>query len=154
LYWTRLRPLAALLPGVGQAQLSLQFLDKADLRAGRLLVFAVAGAFSWSVTTLAWAPVQRAFGWLMLPLGQRSLTAYSVHVFVVAVLGWVIVDVWRVPPQSIGANTMVQALGLAMVWTWVQAVPRLTSLAHRWDELEHRLLAEVEHVLTQNIPHH
>jgi hypothetical protein len=154
LYWTRLRPLAALLPGIGQAQLSLQFLDKADLRAGRLLAFAVVGAFAWSVTTLAWAPVRRAFGWLMLPLGQRSLTAYSVHVFVVAVLGWVTVNLWPVAPRSIGANTMVQVLGLAMVWAAVLAAPRLISLAHRWDELEHRLLAEVEHVLTLNMPHY
>ena len=154
LYWTQLRPLAALLPGIGHAQLAVQFFDKANVRCARLLAFAVVAAFAWSVTTLAWTPVQRAFGWLVLPLGQRALTAYSVHVFVVAVLGWVIVDLWRVPRQSIGANTMVQVLGLAMVWTWVRAVPRLTSLAHRWDELEHRLLAEVEHVLTQSIGHH
>jgi hypothetical protein len=154
LYWTQLRPLAALLPGIGHGQLAVQFFDKANVRCARLLTFAVVAAFAWSVTTLAWTPVQRAFGWLVLPLGQRALTAYSVHVFVVAILGWVIVDLWRVPRQSIGANTMVQVLGLAMVWTWVRAVPRLTSLAHRWDELEHRLLAEVEHVLTQSIAHH
>jgi hypothetical protein len=154
LHRTQLRPLATLLPGISQGQLTLQFLDKADVRVGRLLVFAVVAAFAWGVTTLAWAPVQRAFGWLMLPLGQRSLTAYSVHVFVVAVLGWVTVNLWQVPPQSIGANSMVQVLGVAMVWASVRAAPRLTSLAHRWDELEHRLLAEVEHVLTLTIPRH
>jgi hypothetical protein len=154
LHRTQLRPLAALLPGIGEGQLIDQFLDKADVRVGRLFGFAVVAAFAWSVTTLAWGPVRRGFGWLMLPLGQRSLTAYSVHVFVVAVLGWVTLNLWRVPPHSIGTITMVQVLGVAMVWASVRAVPGLASLAHRWDELEHRLLAEVEHVLALNMPRH
>jgi len=37
--------------------------------------------------------------------------------------------------------------GVGMVWAWVRLAPRMTSLAHVWDEAEHRLLAEVEHVL-------
>lgn len=153
LHRQHLRPLAALLPGLHQGQLTAQFYDKADLRAGRLVVFAVVSAFAWSLTTLAWAPIQRAFGWLMLPLGQRSLAAYSVHVFVVAVLGWVTVNVLR-SPQSAGTNTILQLVALAMVWASVRATPWLTSLAHRWDELEHRLLAEVGHVFTLNMPRH
>jgi hypothetical protein len=147
LYWTHLRPLAALLPGVGQAHLASQFFDKADLRIGRLLTFAVVAAFASSVTTLGWVPIYRALGWLLLPLGQRSLTAYSVHVFVVATLGWVTANLWRGAAHSRLDITIVQLLGLGMVWSWVRLVPRLTWVAHRWDEVEHRMLAEIEHVL-------
>ena len=147
LYRTQLRPLAALLPGVSQPDLAAQFLDKADMRIGRLLVFAVVAAFASSVATLGWVPIQRALGWLLLPLGQRSLTAYSVHVFVVAALGWLTANLWRPAPQSSLGITILQLLGVGMVWAWVRLAPRMTSLAHMWDEAEHRLLAEVEHVL-------
>jgi hypothetical protein len=148
LYWAQLRPLAAALPGVSQANLASQFFDKSDVRIGRLLAFVVVAAFASSLTTLGWVPIHRALGWLLLPLGQRSLTAYSVHVFVVAALGWVTANFWRTAPQSRLDTTILQLLGLGMVWGWVRLVPRLTLLAHRWDEVEHRLLVEVEHLLT------
>jgi hypothetical protein len=147
LYWMQLRPLAALLPGIGQSFLAGQFLDKADVRIGRLLVFAVVAGFASSVVTLGWVPIKRALGWLLLPLGQRSLTAYSVHVFVVAALGWITANLWRRAPQSSLDTTLLQLLGVGVVWAWVRLAPRMASLGHGWDEMEHRLLAEVEHVL-------
>lgn len=146
LYWTQLRPLHAMFPGIAPANLAGQFFDKADLRIGRLATFAVVAAFASSITTLAWVPIQRGLGWLLLPLGQRSLTAYSVHIFVVAVLGWLTAHLWPAAPRSQLDTSMLQLLGLGAVWSWVRLVPRLASLAHTWDELEHRLLGEVEHV--------
>jgi hypothetical protein len=39
---------------------------------------------SFTVATWVWVPINRATGWLLLPLGQHALAAYSLHIFVVA----------------------------------------------------------------------
>jgi hypothetical protein len=98
--------------------------DKPDLPAGRLVVFAALAVFAFAMTTEFWEPIRRATGWLLLPLGQNALAAYSVHLFVVAAtvkLGE------GLGTSSQAANTAIQAGGLMLVWLLVVADERLGS---------------------------
>jgi enterochelin esterase-like enzyme len=53
---------------------------KADVRPGRILASIVVFGFLYLLVTEAWRPLRRAFGWLLLPLGQSALYAYAAHV--------------------------------------------------------------------------
>lgn len=56
-------------------------------------------------------PIDRAFGWLLLPFGMRSLTAYIVHgpvIFAIAALAPTSLDIWY--------NTALGALAIVATW--------------------------------------
>ena len=67
-----------------------------------------------------WRPIERGVGWLLIPLGQASLYAYAVHLFV-------IVLAYNVPPY-VGSdqpgwelhNTVGQLLLVLLVWAMVK----------------------------------
>jgi enterochelin esterase-like enzyme len=89
---------------------------KGDLRPGRLLAFAVAFAFCFLLVDRLWRPLFRVSGWLLLPLGQHALYAYSVHVVFVALAG-------LLPPLTLSEARLktvyaVIQLGLVVV-TWL-----------------------------------
>ena len=70
--------------------------------------------------TLCWRPIERALGWLLIPLGQASLYAYAVHLFV-------IVLAYNVPPYVGGVepgwelhNTIGQLLLVLLIWAMVK----------------------------------
>ena len=52
-------------------------------RPVRLAGFAAAALLLYTAVTLAWLPVRRATGWLLLPLGQHALYCYTLHLFVI-----------------------------------------------------------------------
>jgi enterochelin esterase-like enzyme len=90
---------------------------KGDLRPGRLLAFALVFAFGYLLVDRLWRPLHAALGWLLLPLGQHALYAYSVHVVCVAVVGALL------PPLALperALKTVYAALQLGLVGlTWV-----------------------------------
>jgi hypothetical protein len=98
--------------------------DKADVPLGRLLVFALLATFSFTFATAFWQPVKRVTGWLLLPLGTNALTAYSLHIYLVAATTWltdkVIEDRW---PDAVVSTTL-QLAGIALVWTAVVLEPK------------------------------
>jgi len=49
--------------------------DKNDARIGRIFALLGAASFLYAAVTVAWVPLRRAAGWLLMPLGQRSLFA-------------------------------------------------------------------------------
>jgi hypothetical protein len=57
--------------------------DKVAQRPVRLAGFAAAALMLYTAVTLAWLPVRRATGWLLLPLGQHALYCYTLHLFVI-----------------------------------------------------------------------
>jgi hypothetical protein len=57
--------------------------DKVAQRPVRLAGFAAAALLLYTAVTLAWVPVRRATGWLLLPLGQHALYCYTLHLFVI-----------------------------------------------------------------------
>ena len=99
--------------------------SKVDLRIGRLVVFAGFFTFAFALVTLAWAPIRRAFGWLLLPLGQEALSAYILHLFVVVLAVKVRPLVFETIAGTPLGNTLFQMAGISFIW----AVIRLQPLA-------------------------
>jgi hypothetical protein len=105
---------------------------KVDLRIGRLLVFAGFFTFAFALATLAWAPIRRALGWLLLPLGQDALSAYILHLFVVALAVKVKPLVSGAAPATPMQNTLFQMAGIAFIWTAIVLRPILMMQLHAW----------------------
>jgi hypothetical protein len=125
------------------AMLVDQLFGKADLRIGRLLVFTGFFIFAMALVTLAWVPIRRVFGWLLLPLGQDALSAYILHLFAVALAV-------KVKPLVFGTsiatatdntlfqiatptdNTLFQMAGIALIWTAIILRPIALTQLHAW----------------------
>jgi hypothetical protein len=123
LYRTRYEVLQALWPRSDPDQILDHVFGKADVRAGRLVVFAIFAVFTYTLLTLSWVPVERALGRLLLPLGQNALGAYVVHLFAV---GLVTHSGWRLfgfGPRTKLDNTASQALAIGLVWLAVTVGP-------------------------------
>jgi hypothetical protein len=94
--------------------------DKASLGFGRLLYFAGTASIIYTAVTLFWRPIERSIGWLLIPLGQASLYAYAVHLFV-------IVAAYNIPPY-VGSeqpgwelhNTIGQLVLVLLIWAMVK----------------------------------
>jgi enterochelin esterase-like enzyme len=94
---------------------------KGDLRPGRLLAFAVVFVCCYLLVDRFWRPFNRVLGWLLLPLGQNALYAYSIHVVFVALVGLFL------PPLTLSQN------GLKTAYTVLQlGLVGLTWLLIRW----------------------
>ncbi|HSF30593.1 MAG TPA: OpgC domain-containing protein [Candidatus Tectomicrobia bacterium] len=105
---------------------------KGDLRIGRLLVFSGFFTFALVFVTLAWEPVRRALGWLLLPLGQDALGAYILHLFVVALLAKLKPLVLGTTPASPTDNTLFQIAGIAFIWTVIILRPVALTQLYAW----------------------
>lgn len=94
--------------------------DKAGLGIGRLVAFAGLASLVYGLLTLCWRPIERGVGWLLIPLGQASLYAYTVHLFLILVA-------YNVPPY-VGSdqpgwelhNTVGQLLLVLAIWALVK----------------------------------
>jgi hypothetical protein len=119
-------------PSTAHALLIDQLFAKVDLRIGRLLVFVGFFAFVLTLVTLAWVPVRRLLGWLLLPLGQDALGAYILHLFVVALAIKVRPLVFGTTPASPAENTFFQMAGIAFIWTIISLRPVALRQLHAW----------------------
>lgn len=105
------------------AQLLERVFDKANLGPGRLLAFAGFFSFALALLTLIWQPCFRVCGWLFLPLGQHALSAYTLHLLILALvlkgntvlLGDALPTVWH--------NMCVQSLGVGCLWSLIRLQP-------------------------------
>jgi hypothetical protein len=91
--------------------------SKLDLGIGRLFVFAGFFIFAFALVSVGWVPIRRALGWLLLPLGQDALSAYILHLFVVALAMKVRPLVFEIAPATPTENTLFQLSGIAFIWT-------------------------------------
>ncbi|EEK7630311.1 OpgC domain-containing protein [Salmonella enterica] len=75
--------------------------------------------------TRCWQPLYRLAGWFLIPLGQRSLYTFILHVYVVlAVSQFVTFDLWR---QDWVVNTLIHAVALGVLWLMAKY-----NVAARW----------------------
>ncbi|MDE3112102.1 MAG: OpgC domain-containing protein [Chloroflexota bacterium] len=86
--------------------------DKNDARIGRVLALLAAASFGWALVTLAWAPLRRWTGWLLLRFGQQALFAYGVQLFVVAFWSSELMAPVRLDRE----NALFQSAAVLMVW--------------------------------------
>jgi hypothetical protein len=105
---------------------------KNDLRPGRLLALLGVATFAYALVSVAWLPIRRAFGWILLPLGQRSLGAYGLHLFVVAFSATWIGDMLRIGMENPveADNTVLQFAGIVLIWAVLPALPWLGRVEH------------------------
>jgi hypothetical protein len=99
---------------------------KNDLRPGRLLALVGVASFAYALVTMLWVPIRRALGWLFLPLGQRSLGAYGIHLFVLALSDSWIGDLLRVGTD----NTLLQIVSIVIIWALLPVIPWLGEIEH------------------------
>jgi len=97
-----------------------QFTNKWQVRPGRLIAAGVLFPTVYLLVTLAWRPLHRALGWLLLPLGRHSLFAYSAHLFVVLLTTTVFPLIPGCDRSDPSINSLVQLTGVMLIWTTVQ----------------------------------
>ncbi len=96
------------------------FFSKVDLRPGRLLASAITFSFLFLVSTVFWPRVQRLLGWLLLPLGQHALYAYTAHVLVVGVVAILLRPLNIVYPGPQLLNMVIQIASVLIIWLMVR----------------------------------
>jgi hypothetical protein len=99
---------------------------KNDLRLGRIVALLGLATTIFTLVTIFWLPVRRALGWLLLPLGQRALGAYALHLFIIAAAHSWIGD----PLRSGGEHTLIQVVGIALIWAALPLLPWLAEIEH------------------------
>jgi hypothetical protein len=99
--------------------------DKSNVPIGRLFVLGLLLVFAMVTLTLAWRPVSGAAGWLLLPLGQNALTAYSLHLAVVVVATLLYT---RAPGEMSDASVaLLQVIAVMAVWGALKVEPGLRT---------------------------
>ncbi len=99
---------------------------KNDLRPGRLLALVGVATFAYALVSVLWVPVRRGLGWLLLPLGQRSLGAYGLHLPILALSNSWIGDLLRIGTD----NTLVQIVSILLIWALLPVIPWLGEIEH------------------------
>ncbi|MBI4494439.1 MAG: OpgC domain-containing protein [Chloroflexi bacterium] len=89
---------------------------KGDVRLGRVVASAIVFGFFFLLTTEFWAPLRRGLGWLLLPLGQNALYAYSAHIAIAVAIALFSALSGLPFPNSPGANAVVQLASIGLIW--------------------------------------
>ncbi len=92
---------------------------KVDLRPGRLIASALVFSFMFFAVTVFWRPIRRALGWLLLPLGQHALYAYSAHVVLVVAVAIAVAPLNLSYPGPQWFNALVQIASVLLIWALV-----------------------------------
>jgi S-formylglutathione hydrolase FrmB len=114
---TTLQAILALAPGASPwtvADLEDVLFAKGYVRPGRVVASVVVFGFLFQLVTLAWAPIRRGLGWLLVPLGQNALYAYSSHVLLALLLGFLGTQVSFVANPWL--NAVIQVTSIGLIW--------------------------------------
>ena len=120
---TALPPQLAGLAGTfGQVQLWIQefVFGKADLRIGRVMAVAVVIPFMFLTLTRQWRIVSRPLAWLLIPLGEKSLNAFTAHVAVVALVALALTPFGLAASSPWWLNAIIQVVSVMFVWVIVR----------------------------------
>ncbi len=96
------------------------FFSKADLRLGRLVTSAVVFGFMFFSATVFWRQLRRVLGWLLLPLGQHALYAYTAHVAIIALTALVFSPFKLAYPGPQWLNAAIQIGSVLVIWLLVK----------------------------------
>lgn len=121
LYDTQGTFLARLLPGLNTQAFMQEFFLKSALAPGRLIASFIIFQFAYLAATLFWKPIWASLGWLLLPLGQNSLYAYTMHVVVIGVF-YMVLPHLPINIMTMGTlNTSLQLLAVLAIWAMIQS---------------------------------
>ena len=97
-----------------------QVFAKAGLRLGRLVASAVVFSFLFLSATVFWRQLRRVFGWLLLPLGQHALYAYTAHIVIVALVAIAVAPFKIAYPGPQWLNAVIQVGSVLVIWLLVR----------------------------------
>jgi len=106
---------------------------KADLRPGRVFTAAVVFTFLFLSTTVFWRQLNRALGWLLLPLGQHALYAYTAHVVIITLVEIALSPFKAANPGPQWLNAIIQAGSILLIrmliqWQFLAPTPKTRRL--------------------------
>jgi enterochelin esterase-like enzyme len=96
------------------------FFAKVALRPGRLLASAIVFSFLFIAVTVFWHRVQAAFAWLLAPLGQHALYAYTAHIVLVTLVAIVVAPFQVGSPGPQWLNALIQIASVMLIWLLVR----------------------------------
>lgn len=95
--------------------LYFNYFQKYKLGPGRILNITVLLISIYALLTRFWTPFNRAFGWLLIPLGQASLYVFFVHIFIL-----LLVSNTPLPNyHNFWINTGIHIVVFALIWIMV-----------------------------------
>ncbi len=89
----------------------------------RLINYSVVMILGYRLLTLAWRPIRRALGWLLIPLGQASLYVFILHVYLIAIVTSIPALQGLKPSYGSGAlwlTTLVHTAAVLLLWLLVK----------------------------------
>lgn len=112
-----------LIPELNFYQLHDQYFNKSKVGLLRLVNYACFLIFFYWCLTKFWQPLNKLFGWLLVPLGQASLYVFIMHLLFVVVLE-AMTNFSQVKPDfhsaNIWLNTLFHTLALLGLWLMVK----------------------------------
>jgi len=93
-----------------------RFFTRESLGIGRLLNVAVFLIVTYALLTRFWRPVERAVGWLLVPLGQATLYVFILHVF----FAYVVMSIPVFMQGNVALNTVAHTVVLLLLWWMVR----------------------------------
>jgi hypothetical protein len=95
------------------------FFEKMKVSPGRILASIIVFSFLYILLTLYWKKFKQLFGWLILPLGENSLVAFSIHAFIVAAF-IITADLANYDQRSYWFNGLLQVICVMITWILVK----------------------------------
>lgn len=93
-----------------------QFFLKYNLGPGRLLNNVALMVSAYALLTIAWKPIDRALGWLFIPLGRESMYVFFVHIYLI-----LLVENTGLPKlNNVWINTAIHLGVLLLCWAMVR----------------------------------
>lgn len=93
---------------------------KSALAPGRLLASIIVFQFAYLMATMLWKPIVSALGWLLIPLGQNALYAYTMHVAIISIFH-IVVMFLPFDVMTMGTlNTSLQLMTVLAIWAMIR----------------------------------
>ena len=93
---------------------------KSAVAPGRLFASLIVFQFAYLMATMAWKPIVNALGWLLIPLGQNALYAYTLHVALIGVFH-VMMQYLPIDVMMMGTlNTALQIITVLIIWAMIR----------------------------------
>jgi hypothetical protein len=97
-------------------RLYARFFERNVLGLGRLLDVALLIVTLLALLTVYWKPIEKAFGWFLIPMGQATLYVFIMQVFASLLVG----SIPALRGENIWLNTAAHAVVLAVLWLMVR----------------------------------
>ncbi len=88
--------------------------SKVDLRPGRLIAAVIVFSFLFLLVSRYWFAIRRAAGWVLIPLGQHALYAFTAHIVLAGLAGLILPEKGPGSPW-LSAAIQIAGVGLALL---------------------------------------